>query len=84
MIGDDFRVKAGGLDHDQERVVAADQVAQVLPGLHCRIVSPDEKQEELTQLVKLTSLEKNDIGIYYSSSIIIMHSDMSCLSFKTN
>jgi len=63
MIGDDLRVEAGRLDHDQEGVVAADQVAQVLTGLHGRVVTPDQKQEELAQLVKLASLQKNIIDI---------------------
>ena len=47
MVGDGFLVEGGGLDHDQQRVVAADEVAEVLPGLDCRVVAPDEKQEEL-------------------------------------
>ena len=37
VIGDDLLVKAGRLDHDEQRVVAADEVAQVLVGLKRRM-----------------------------------------------
>ena len=57
VICDDVGVEAGGLDHDEETVVAADQVAQVLPRLHRRVVATDQEEKQLTKLVKLTSLK---------------------------
>jgi hypothetical protein len=56
MIGDGFRIEGGRLDHDQQRVVAADEVAQILTRLNGGIVATDEEQKQLTQLVKLASL----------------------------
>ena len=61
VIRDDLLVKAGRLDHDEQRVVAADEVAQVLVRLDSRIEAPDEEKEELTKLVKLASLVKEEI-----------------------
>ena len=61
VIGDDLLVKAGRLDHDEQRVVAADEVAQVLVRLDSRSDAPDEEKEELTKLVKLASLVKEEI-----------------------
>ena len=61
VIRDDLLVKAGRLDHDEQRVVAADEVAQVLVRLDSRIEAPDEENEELTKLVKLASLVKEEI-----------------------
>ena len=57
VICDDVGVEAGGLDHDEEAVVAADQVAQVLPRLHRRVVATDQEEKQLTELIKLTRLE---------------------------
>jgi hypothetical protein len=56
MIGDGFRIEGGGLDHDQQGVVAADEVAQILTRLNGGIVATDEEQKQLTQLVKLARL----------------------------
>jgi hypothetical protein len=56
VIRDDVRVETGGLNHDEEAVVAADQVTQVLPGLNLRVVTTNQEEKQLSQLVKLTSL----------------------------
>jgi len=59
VICDDVRVEAGGLDHDEEAVVAADQVAEVLPRLNRWVVATNQEEKQLTELVKLTCLKKD-------------------------
>ena len=67
MICDDVRVEAGGLDHDEEAVVAADQVAEVLPRLNRRVVTTNQEEKQLPELVKLTCLKNG-----YTFSIIFI------------
>ena len=47
MIGDNVRVEASGLNHDQETVVAADQVTKVLSCLDCWVVTANQEKEKL-------------------------------------
>ena len=58
VIGDNFRVEASGLNHDQETVVAADQVTKVLSCLDCWVVTANQEKEKLPQFIKLTRLKK--------------------------
>ena len=65
VSGDDLRIEAGGLNHDQETVVAADQVTQVLSCLDSWVVSANQEKKKLPQLVKLTGLSRKRFYLDY-------------------